>query len=216
MAGIGTLIGFRPEWGKLNKKSEDDVIRIFFSTEKNEEDLFFIIFDPVKLLNKDRICKDLYSFEGINQEKYQSNEKVDDQRPLPASLKILIVEDDFITRTLESNILTKYGQCKIAVNGKEAITEFRNSLREKKPYNLILIDIMIPDIDGEAVLSKIRSLETRLGVTGLDRVKIIMVSSINTIETIKHCFLVQSDAYLIKPFTEKKLIKEFQHLNFNK
>ena len=139
---------------------------------------------------------------------------MDSQRPLPENLKILLVEDDFITRTLESKILSKFGQCDIAVNGKEAITTFRNSLREKTRYDLILLDIMIPEIDGKDVLTKIRSMETGNGISGLDRAKVIMVSSINDIETIRHSFTEQSDAYIIKPFTEKKLIRELQRLNF--
>ena len=128
--------------------------------------------------------------------------------------KILLVEDDFITRTLESKILSKFGHCDIVVNGKEAIITFRNSLRKKERYDLIILDIMIPGIDGEGVLTKIRSLETRSGITGLDRVKVIMVSSIKRIETIKNSFTEQSDAYIIKPFTEKKLIRELLRLNF--
>ena len=73
---------------------------------------------------------------------------------------------------------------------------------------------MIPEIDGEGVLAKIRSLETRSGISGLDRSKIIMVSSINEIETIKNSFTEQSDAYIVKPFTEKKLLREFQRIVF--
>ena len=172
---IGTMIGFRPEWEELNKKSEDDVIRILFSTEKSEEDLFFIIFDPLKPLDTNKICTFIANTtEGIKVK--QQIEII--QKPVPENLKTLLVEDDFITRTLESKILSKFGHCDIVVNGKEAITTFRNSLRKKERYDLIILDIMIPGIDGEGVLTKIRSLETRSGITGLDRVKVIMVSSI--------------------------------------
>lgn len=214
--GIGTLVGYRPEWENLNKKSEDDVLRIFYITEKKEDDLFFIIFDPMKLLDKEKICIALSKPKKPETVTGKNSSEFEKLKAAPINLNILIVEDDFITRTLVSKILAKYGHCETAVNGKEAIIAFRNSLREKKLYNLILLDIMIPEIDGEGVLSKIRSLETRSGITGLDRVKIIMVSSISNIETIKHSFTEQSDAYIVKPFTEKKLIREFHHLDFTK
>ncbi len=211
---IGTLIGFRPEWEKLNKKSDDDLLRIFFTTDKKEDDLFFIIFDPLKPLDKSKICT--FLSKSIDRDNAKKVIEIDQEvnYSIPENLNILLVEDDFITRTLESKILSQFGTCNVVVNGKEAITAFRNSLREKKYYDLILLDIMLPEIDGEGVLAKIRALETGNGISGLDRVKIIMVSSINSIETIKHSFSEQSDAYIIKPFTEKKLLRELRHIPF--
>lgn len=208
---VGTLIGYRPDWKNINTKSEDELLRIFFITEKKEEDLFFIIFDPLKPLDKDEIC----TFLSSDADKNQQDESIGiSKKSISNKLNILLVEDDFITRTLESKILSMFGSCDVAVNGKEAIIAFRNSLRCKNYYDLIILDIMLPEVDGEGVLSRIRSLETRSGITGMDRVKIIMVSSIDSMDTIKHSFTKQSDAYIIKPFTKKKLLRELTHLNF--
>jgi hypothetical protein len=53
------------------------------------------------------------------------------------SVKILIVEDDFVTRRLLQSFLSPYGTSDITVNGLEAINAFKMALDEKIPYNLI-------------------------------------------------------------------------------
>ncbi|MEA1910233.1 MAG: Hpt domain-containing protein [Spirochaetota bacterium] len=146
----GTLIGFRPEWENINTKSEDELLRIFFITEKKEKDLFFIIFDPLKPLSKDEIC----AFLSADVDKKVQDESIEKtEKSISKKLNILLVEDDFITRTLESKILSMFGNCDVTVNGKEAITTFRNSLRGKNYYDLIVLDIMLPEVDGEGVLN---------------------------------------------------------------
>ena len=74
-------------------------------------------------------------------------------------IKVLIVDDDFITRRILKSIFTPYGDCDIAINGEEAIQAFRLAREEKKPYDLICLDIMMPEIDGHEALMKIREME---------------------------------------------------------
>jgi hypothetical protein len=99
------------KWQELNKKSEDDVIRIFFATEKTEEDLFFIIFDPLKLLDKNNICNFLSTLVEVDKLPQEKENTIKTEKPVPRNLNILLVEDDYITRTMESKILSKYGHC---------------------------------------------------------------------------------------------------------
>jgi DNA-binding response OmpR family regulator len=54
-------------------------------------------------------------------------------------MKILIVEDDFLTRHLLQSFLTPYGSFDITVNGLEAIKAFEMALDEKAPYDLICL-----------------------------------------------------------------------------
>ena len=63
-------------------------------------------------------------------------------------LKILIAEDDLISRKFLSKFLSQYGECDIVVDGLEAIDAYMLAMREKKPYDLICLDIMMPKLDG--------------------------------------------------------------------
>ena len=74
-------------------------------------------------------------------------------------MRTLVVEDDFTSRLLLQSFLAKYGDCHIAVNGKEAITAFRTANQEGNKYDLICMDIMMPEMDGQAAITQIRDLE---------------------------------------------------------
>ena len=76
-------------------------------------------------------------------------------------MRILIVEDEITCRMLLKEILSLYGDCDIAVDGEQAIYAFRLAWEENKPYDLICMDIMMPNIDGQKALEKIREKKRR-------------------------------------------------------
>ena len=63
-------------------------------------------------------------------------------------MKILIAEDDRVSRTFMEKFMSAYGQCDIAVDGMEAIDLFMEALKRKEPYDLACLDIMMPKVDG--------------------------------------------------------------------
>ncbi|MEO5355588.1 MAG: response regulator, partial [Magnetococcus sp. XQGC-1] len=65
-------------------------------------------------------------------------------------MKILVVDDMVENRMLLSGFLSEFGQCDMAVNGVEAVELVEAALAEEMPYNLILLDIMMPKMDGLA------------------------------------------------------------------
>ncbi len=120
-------------------------------------------------------------------------------------MRILIVEDDLISRLLMQEILRPYGDCDVAVNGKEALRAFEYARKEKKPYHAVFLDIMMPEMDGQEVLREIRRLEKEEDATGGNEVKIIMVTAVDDRENVKLAFREQCEAYLIKPVDPAKL-----------
>ena len=80
-------------------------------------------------------------------------------------MKYLIVEDDFAARRLLQRYLSNYGDCDIAVDGNEAVEAFRQAVDEKEPYDLICLDIMMPNMDGHEALKVIRQIESEHGIT---------------------------------------------------
>ncbi len=121
-------------------------------------------------------------------------------------MRILIVEDDFVSRRLLHAILSPYGICDIAVNGREAVDAFKLAWDEKAPYDLICLDIMMPGMDGHEVLQKIRIIEEEKGIYGKAGVKIIMTTALSDPRIIMKAFKEQCEAYLVKPIEKQKLL----------
>ena len=127
-------------------------------------------------------------------------------------MKILIVEDDFVSRCILQKFLSSYGTSDIAINGKEAINAFSFAWQEKDPYELICLDIMMPEMDGQQVLKEIRKIEEEYEVLGLDSVKIIMTTALGDNENIKTAFRQQCEAYLVKPIDKTMLLNTLKEL----
>lgn len=131
-------------------------------------------------------------------------------------MKTLIVEDDFVSRRLLQAFLSPYGVCDIAVNGCEALVAFSLAVEENAPYDLICLDIMMPEMDGYEVLKEIRKIEEERGVSGLSGVKIIMTTALSDPKNIMMAFKEQCEDYLIKPVEKMKLINKIQKLGLIK
>ena len=127
-------------------------------------------------------------------------------------MKILIVEDDFGSRKLLHVFLSPYGDCDIVVDGEEAIEAFRLALQEGTPYDLICLDIMLPKLDGQEVLKRIRTIEEEHNIVGKRSVKIIMTTALGDAKSIMTAFNSQCEGYLQKPIEKERLIKELRNL----
>ncbi len=128
-------------------------------------------------------------------------------------MRILIVEDDFVSSKLLQTILFPYGICDVADNGYEGLELFRKAVKEEEPYDLICLDIMMPEMDGQQMLKEIRGFEEIRGITGMDGVKIIMVTALDDFENISRAFREQCEAYYIKPIDKDRLLETLKKLN---
>jgi len=128
-------------------------------------------------------------------------------------MKCLIVEDDFAARKLLQIFLSDYGDCFIAVNGNEAVEAVQEALNEGKPYDLICLDIMMPEMDGHQALKAIRRIEGEYGIGGLDSVKVIMTTALNKSENVFGAFRSGCEAYIVKPVIKEKLLEEMEKLD---
>ncbi|HEQ70989.1 MAG TPA: response regulator [Spirochaetia bacterium] len=128
-------------------------------------------------------------------------------------MRILIVEDDFGSRKLLQNLLSVYGECDIAVDGEEAVDAFKLAWKEKSPYALICMDIMMPKINGQEALKLIREYERQHDIKPSEEVKVIMTTVLddpkNVIEAL---YKGGASAYIVKPIEKEKLIKEIEEL----
>jgi DNA-binding response OmpR family regulator len=116
--------------------------------------------------------------------------------------KILIVDDEpNILMTLEYTFKKKNFLVYIARDGEEAL----ELLKTEQP-NIILLDIMMPKVDGYATLEVIKKDEK------LKNCKVIFLSAKNKESDIKKGLRLGADAFMTKPFSIKKLVKKVEKL----
>ena len=126
------------------------------------------------------------------------------------SLRVLLVEDDFVSRLVLQTFLTRYGECHIAVNGREAVEAFRSALQRGESYDLICMDIMMPEMDGREAVRQVRNMEEAQGILSTYGVKIIMTTAVNDIREVIRCFRELCDAYLVKPIDLAELLGQMR------
>jgi len=114
-------------------------------------------------------------------------------------MRTLIVEDDFTARLTLQKFLSRYGECHIAVSGKEAVDAFRVAAENGSGYDLICMDILLPEMDGRTAVKEIRSLERERGILSTNGAKIIMTTALEDVKDVIRSFQELCDAYVIKP-----------------
>jgi len=131
-------------------------------------------------------------------------------------MRILIAEDDFVSRSFLNKLLSKYGECDIVVDGVETLDAFLMALKENDPYKLICLDIMMPKADGVKALKAIRELEEQYEVKEEDRAKIIMITALAEAQIVQTAFEYGCEAYATKPIDTEKLLEVLEKLKLVK
>jgi two-component system chemotaxis response regulator CheY len=119
-------------------------------------------------------------------------------------MKILIVEDDFASRKFMMKFLSKYGECDITVDGKEAVEAFLMAVEQGEGYDLVCLDILMPSLDGYQTLKEIKEIEKKRGVKEGKGAKIIMTTALNEGRNVRRAFDLGCVAYAGKPVNTEK------------
>ena len=119
-------------------------------------------------------------------------------------MKILLVEDNILNQKVVSFNLKKYNYAVTTVrNGIEAMEAVKN-----EDFNLILMDIMLPGMNGYEITGEIRKLEKERGTE--KKVPIIAITA-NTLDNDREkCIQAGMNDYLSKPFTAEQLINKIK------
>ena len=119
------------------------------------------------------------------------------------SLRVLIVDDDFINRKLIQALLKRHpelvGEVLEADNGSEAL----KILRERSDIGLVLLDILMPVLDGKEFLKIFRSDPAN------SRIPVIVLSTDDTQKTT--VLNLGAEDFIIKPIGEEELIARIRH-----
>ena len=130
-----------------------------------------------------------------------------------SKLKILIVEDDFPSCKILEEYLSEYGDSTTAVNGIEGVEAFKNALDAGTPYDLVCLDIMMPEMDGHEALRTIRQIEQKHGIFDPSGVSVIMTTAKDRSRDMIEAFDEGCASYIVKPVDQEKLVAEMQKLD---
>ena len=117
-------------------------------------------------------------------------------------MRILIAEDDRLSRVFLKKFLSSYGTCDVAVDGMEALDAFMEAVKQKEPDDLLCLDIMMPRVDGLKVLKAIRVLEKQ---HNLKHTCIMMMTALADVEYVDQALELGCDAYAAKPIDTEKV-----------
>lgn len=127
-------------------------------------------------------------------------------------MKILLAEDDFVTRKFMAGLLSKYGEVDVTVDGMEAVDAYMLALEDGAPYDLVCLDIMMPVMDGYQALMGIRSLEKDNNVPEEKQAKVIMATALDDEKNVQMAFDLGCTIYSGKPIDEARFEESLKKL----
>ena len=127
-------------------------------------------------------------------------------------MRILVAEDDRISRTFLQKFMSQYGEVDVAVDGMEAVDLYMDSIKTQNPYDLLCLDIMMPKVDGLKVLKVIRQLEAHKKVSEEEHLRIIMMTALADVGYVDEAFRQGCDAYASKPVDTEKVEEVMKNL----
>jgi two-component system chemotaxis response regulator CheY len=121
-------------------------------------------------------------------------------------MKALVVDDDLTTRIVLQEILARYAEVHSCVDGVEAVHACTRALEHGAPYDLICLDLMMPNMNGLEALKLIRQEEERHGRYRPRASKVIIATASDDSDSIHNAFRELCDAYVVKPIDAAELL----------
>lgn len=126
---------------------------------------------------------------------------------------ILVCEDDFSSRKLLTRILAVVGDVDMASNGCEAVEAVREARNQGERYDIICLDLEMPEMDGRDALRKIRRFEQDNNVVE-ERARILMTTATKSVKEVSAAYQGECDGYLVKPIRRAVIIEKLAEFGF--
>lgn len=123
-------------------------------------------------------------------------------------MRCLVVEDEDFGREMLLCILSEYAEIvDTACDGAEGLKKFVQAVNEGRPYQLVCLDIMMPVMDGQEALRRMRHFEKESAIPCSQAAVIIMTTALDSLEEIQNA-IWQGDCnnYMVKPISQADLL----------
>lgn len=127
-------------------------------------------------------------------------------------MRILVVDDDLVSRKKMEKILEEFGDCFLVESGSDAIKIFREAWGMGVPFDLVSLDIGLPDMSGIEVLKNIRRIEKEKAIAKDKLSRIMMVTSHADQNMVLGSVEAGCNNYIVKPFSREKVVEKLEHL----
>ncbi|NDV23509.1 response regulator [Desulfovibrio sp. JC022] len=132
-------------------------------------------------------------------------------------MRILIVEDELASRKFLTHVMTSYGECDAVEDGAEAVLAFIEALESGNRYDLICLDIMMPEMDGQEALKEIREVEKEHDIPLKLETKVMMTTALADPSNVMEAYYKGgASIYLTKPLDVEKIREAMVELGFLK
>lgn len=126
-------------------------------------------------------------------------------------MRILVVEDELVSRTKLGVMLSQWGVVDLAETGAAARSMFHTALDEGLPYDLIIFDIELPDANGIDLLQELKQTEGCID-TGDWRSRTIVITGDSNVKNVLKARNACCDAFLVKPVSLEILRKKMREI----
>ena len=126
-------------------------------------------------------------------------------------MRILLIDDEPIALTKLELMLTNVGTCDTAGSGVEATEYFVKAINDNRPYDLVTIDIELPDITGLDLLDRFGELERKNGIVAAKKIMVTAHSNVDFVVKAKD----KCDAFVVKPLRKVTLLAKIEELFSN-
>lgn len=126
-------------------------------------------------------------------------------------MRFLIVDDDESIHLYLQAVLAPFAQCDSALSGEKGVELFDKAYAEGNQYDVVMMDILMPGIDGHQAAELMRAKEKESGLGDHHQFKLVMITSlVDDINVSKAFFNTHASCYIVKPLDKEKVIDELQ------
>ena len=130
-------------------------------------------------------------------------------------MKVLVVDDELVSRKKMEKIMTAFGQCIAVESGADALKAVEEAIGKGEPFDLITLDVSMPGMDGTEVMYEIRVIEDKRNIPKENRSKVLMVTGQSDKDTVITCVQAGCDGYVVKPFDSAIMAEKIKQIGIN-
>lgn len=126
-------------------------------------------------------------------------------------MRIMIIDDVQMNVYLLSRAARPFGEVSTHTEPISALEAIRDALQRENPFDLLLLDISMPSMDGLEFLRRLRTLEKEAGIED-GGTRVVMVTADGDRKTVAEAIRRGAQGYLLKPVQEVKVQAEIRRL----